>query len=312
MGRPKKQSRRKKIRKIYSPAVWPTWIFVGFAWLAARLPISWIFSIGRGLGSIMYRFATSRRIITETNIAACFPQLSTEQQQQMTKRVLQQVSIGALELTIPWLNPKRDLSDRFTITGKEHFDAALAQGKGVILVGAHFAVIDIISQPLSACGPIGVMYRYNKNPVWEWLQLRGREQYFDAVIERNDTRQMLRCIRQGKAIWYAADQDYGRKHSVFAPFFGIQAATISATSRIARLNNSPVLILRQTRNNETQTWDITFSPVLENFPTDDDEVNARRMNLLLEEQIALNPDQYLWLHKRFKTRPEGEPPFYPL
>ena len=154
------------------------------------------------------------------------------------------------------------------------------------------------------------MYRFNKNPVWEWLQVSGRARYFDGVVEREDTRQVLKRLKQGRVIWYAADQDYGPRHSVFAPFFGIYAATIVATARFARLNDSPVLILRQWRDADTMTWHLDFSPVIENFPSGDDQADATRLNALLEERIRLAPDQYLWLHKRFKTRPDDEGDFY--
>ena len=284
---------------------------MGFAWLITRLPISWIFAIGRGIGNLLYRVARPRRLVTETNIARCFPELSAAEQTDMVRRIFQQVSIGTLELMIPWLNPKRDLSARISVHGREHLEAAEAQGRGVILVGAHYAVMDVISQELAACGGIDVMYRFNKNSVWEWLQVSGRSRYFDGVIEREDTRLTVRRLKKGRVIWYAADQDYGLKHSEFAPFFGVQAATIVATSRFARMNNSPVLLLRQTRDNANQRWDLTFSPVIENFPSDDDAADAVRMNALLEAEIRHFPDQYLWLHKRFKTRPPGEQPFYP-
>ncbi len=306
-----RQRPRKPIRKIYAPSVWPTWILVGLAWLVARLPVAWVFALGKFTGNLMYRIARPRRLVTQTNIARCFPELSAEEQDTMAREVFRQVSIGALELMIPWLNPGKDLSARFTISGREHLDAAIAQGRGVILVGGHYAVMDVISAPLAACGEIDLMYRFNKNPVWEWLQVSGRKRYFEHVIEREDIRQIMRRLKQGRVIWYAADQDYGRKHSVFAPFFGVQAATIVATSRFARLNNSPVLLLRQTRDTENRRWQLTFSPIVEDFPSGDDETDAQRMNALLEAEIRHHPEQYLWLHKRFKTRPEGEPAFYP-
>ena len=302
---------RKPIPKIYSPVVWPTWLIVGLAWLITRLPLNWVFALGRGLGRLMYRFGHARRSVTEINIAHCFPERSPAEQQQLVRDTFESVGIGAVELMIPWLNPSRDLSEHFTVSGREHLDAALAEGRGVVLVGGHFAVMDVICQPLSDIGNIDVMYRFNKNPVWEWLQVTGRKRYFDGVIERDDTRQTLRRLKKGRAIWYAADQDYGKKHSVFAPFFGVQAATIVATSRFARLNKSPVLMLSQTRDAEQQRWHIRFSPVLENFPSGDDQADAERMNKMLEAEIRLHPEQYLWLHKRFKTRPEGEASFYP-
>ena len=273
--------------------------------------MSWIFQLGRTLGDLTYRLGTSRRIIAQTNIAACFPELSDQERKDLVRRSFRSLGIGAIELMIPWLNPQRDLSDRFDVHGTEHLQQALDSGRGVVLLGGHFAAMDIISQPLKRLGQIDVMYRFNKNPAWEWLQVNGRRRYFDGVIERHDTRQTLKRLKQGRAIWYAADQDYGRKHSVFAPFFGTEAATIVATSRFARLNNSPVLFMRQSRNEQRMRWEIHFSPILEDFPSGDDGADAQRLNSLLEEQIRLQPEQYLWLHKRFKTRPEGTQPFYP-
>ncbi len=302
---------RKPIPKIYAPSIWPTWMLIGVAWVIARLPLAWIFTLGAGFGRLTYRFGRSRRMITATNIARCFPELTPAEQQTLVKQVFESVGIGALELMMPWLNPKRDLTARFDVSGKEHLDAAVALGRGVVLVGGHYAVMDVISQPIGDLGYVDVMYRFNKNPAWEWLQVQGRKRFFDGVIEREDTRQTLRRLKRGRVIWYAADQDYGRKHSVFAPFFGIPAATIVATSRFARLNNSPVLLMRQTRDRKNRRWQIHFSPVIENFPSGDDAADAKRMNNLLEEQIRLHPEQYLWLHKRFKTRPPGEPAFYP-
>ncbi len=301
--------RRKKIRHIYSPMVWPTWVLVGIAWLITRLPWGAIRNLGEITGKLLYRVAGSRRHVTDTNLQLCFPELPESERREMAKRVFQEVSIGALELMVPWLNPGRDLSDRFTFVGSEHLYEAQAQGRGVVLIGAHYATMDVISPALATFGFIDVMYRFNKNPVWEWLQVSGRKRFFDGVVEREDTRQTLRRLKQGRVIWYAPDQDYGPKHSVFAPFFGVPAATIIATQRFARLNQSPVLMIRQTRNPD-MTWTLTFSPVLEDFPSGDDQADAERMNRLLEEQIRHHPEQYLWLHKRFKTRPEGESSVY--
>lgn len=308
----RRRSRRPKKPKapIYSPQMWPSWVLVALAWLVTRLPLSAIFALGAGTGRAMYALNTSRKRITERNLRICFPEKTDAEIAALTREVLINVSIGALELMIPWLNPSRSLAHRFDIRGLSHLQDAVAEGHGVILIGAHFAVMDVISEPLSQCGPIDVMYRYNKNPVWERLQVNGRKRYFDGVIERQDTRQVLKRLRQGRVIWYAPDQDYGAKHSVFAPFFGVPTATIVATSRFARLNHSPVLMLTQRRNRQQKCWQIEFSPVIENFPSDDDLIDATRMNELLEIEIRKDPSQYLWLHKRFKTRPPGEPSLY--
>ena len=286
-------------------------MLIGCAWLIARLPLSTIESLGTRLGHLTWRLAKSRRLITETNIAKCFPQLDADAQQQMVRDSFAELGVGSLDLMIPWLNPKRDLRDRMQVIGLEHLEAAHAEGRGVVVVGAHYAVIDVISQPLSDIGFMDVMYRANKNEVWEWLQVTGRQRYFDGVIERKDMRQILRCLKKGRAIWYAADQDYGRKHSVFAEFFGNTAATITATSRLAKVNNSPVVLMRQSRS-PGMRWQIQFYPAVDNFPTEDEVADATRMNALLEDLIRLHPAQYLWQHKRFKTRPlDEDTPFYP-
>ena len=311
--RPPQRPPRKRTKYVRPPHPirdLPSWAVVGLAWLIARLPIRGIYQLGRGLGTVAHRVMRDRRHVTQTNIRLCFPELRESAQHELARAAFQQVAVGALEIMIPWLNPKRNLLQRTEISGRQYLNAAIAEGRGVILLGAHFSTLDVVSQALSSCGPIDVIYRYNKNPVWEWLQQTGRRRYFNGVIERNDARNIVRCLRQGRVIWYAADQDYGPRHSVFAPFFNVPAATIVATMRLARLTGSPVLLMRQYRDNQRHRWHIDFQPHLKDFPTGDDHADAAYLNRLLEAAIRKHPAQYLWLHKRFKTRPGGESSLY--
>ncbi len=303
---------RKKIHAygLRSPRAWPTWIAVGFGWLVARLPVAALFALGRGIGVLGYHLAGSRRHAATVNINLCFPQLSEAERAAMVRATFQHTALGALEAMLPWLNPGRDLSPHIDVTGAEHYKAAQAEGRGVLVLAAHFTTMDVISQPLARLGTFDVMYRFNKNPVWEWLQVSGRQHYFDGVVERQDTRQVLKRLKAGRSIWYAADQDYGAKHSVFAPFFGVPAATITATSRFARLNRSPVVLMTTHRDLRARRWRIEFHPALRDFPTGDDVADATAINALLEAHIRRQPEQYLWVHKRFKTRPPGEAPVY--
>jgi KDO2-lipid IV(A) lauroyltransferase len=284
------------------------------AWLIGRLPSRWISAIGQFLGRAAYSLSgisrASRRHITDINIRLCFPELSAAEQQALARDSFVHTVIGALEITQPWLNPHRDLRPRTQVYGLEHLQAAEATGRGVLLVGGHFSAIDIVSQGLSAVVDIDVIYRRNRNPVWEWLQVRGRRRYFGAVIEREDTRAIYRRLRSGRIIWYAADQDYGARHSVFAPFFGIEAATISATSRLAAFNQSPVVFVSNYRDLATDTWSIHFSPALENYPSGDAIADATRINQVIEAAVRRHPEQYLWMHRRFKTRPPGADRLY--
>ena len=289
---------------------WPKWFLVGCLWIVARLPMGAVFAVGRVIGFLGYHLAKSRRHITEVNIAKCFPELSAQQQKALVRENFVHTGIGAVEIALPWLNPTRDLADRFKIEGVEHLNAAHELGNGIVLVGAHYTTIDITSQPLGAFGFVDVMYRQNKNPVWESLQFNGRKAFFDGVVERSDMRQILKRLKQGRTMWYAADQDYGIKHSVFAPFFGIDTATITVTYRLASKNKSAVLMLHQFRDLKRKTWTLKFTPMLENFPSGDDLADATRLNAMLEAEVKLVPAQYLWMHRRFKTRPTGEASFY--
>ncbi len=290
--------------------LWPAWLAVAFGWLIARLPLGALLWLGRGVGSSVHAFGGSRKRITEKNAELCFPELSTAERAEFVRGVFRHMGVGIVETAAAWLNPQRNLDDRFTVTGLEHLQAAVAEQRGVVLLGGHFAVLDIIAGTLARNASVVPIYRRNKNPVWEWLQLSGRGAHFSEIIERSDTRAILRALKQNKVIWYAADQDYGRKHSVFAPFFGVQAASITGTARFARLRNSPVLLMSHFRDLETGSYELRFSEPLSGYPSDDDVADATRINALIEAEVRLHPRQYLWVHRRFKTRPEGEAPFY--
>lgn len=289
-----------------SPRVWPTWCLVGVGWLIARLPWAALFPLGRQFGRLALRLGGARRHITETNLRLCFPELDSAERKAMVQRVFEAVALGTLELCVAWLNPKRGQRHPVRVEGAEHFHGALAEGRGVVLLGAHFAVMEIIAAPLVNLGPVDVMYRKNRNPVWEWVQVRGRRHYFHGVLERKALRPTLRALQAGRALWYAADQDYGPRHSVFAPFFGVSAATITATTQLARHSGSPVLMMSQHRNDADRTWTLRFEPPLSNFPSGDELQDAVRVNQAIEAAVRRRPEQYLWLHRRFKTRPPGE------
>jgi len=301
-------------RSRYAPRYWPTWMLVGAGWLASRLPTDALLAAGRGLGRALYAASgltgAARRHITDTNIALCFPDATPEERVRLARESFVHTTVGVLETALAWLNPERDVSARTRLEGVEHLEAAAAAGRGVLLVGGHFSALDIIAQRVSREVDLDVMYRGNRNPVWEWLQVRGRSRAFGAVIERRNVRRALARLAAGRILWYAPDQDYGPRRSVFAPFFGIPAATITATARLAKLNGSAVVFMSTTRHPESGTWSARFSPALEDFPSGDKLTDAERINGLIEAAVRAHPEQYLWMHRRFKTRPPGEAPVY--
>jgi len=307
---PKKKRRRDKIRlKIYDIRVWPTWLLVALAWLIARLPLVLIARLAQLLAAITYRFARDRREITRTNLALCFPDMEEDARERLARDSFTHTAMGLLESTTVWLNPGKDLASRTRVHDLARLDACRQEGRGVILLGGHFSALDVMGPGLKALD-LDVIYRENKNPVWEWLQVRGRSRYFGAVIERSDARTILRRLKQGRVIWYAADQDYGRKRSVFAPFFGISTASITATAKLAAITGAPVLLGSNFRNLDTLTWEAWVEEPLPGFPIGDDVADATAINQAIEAAIHRHPEQYLWMHRRFKTRPEGEPSFY--
>jgi len=279
--------------------------------LIAILPFRVQMACGSLLGWFMYHFLPARRVYATINLELCFPELSGTQRKRMLKDHFDSLGKGMIETAVAWWTPASRLQKLHSVKGLEHFDAALEKGNGVILLGAHFTTLEIGVRLLALHRPYRAMYREHNNPLFDTVMRQRRESYLEATHERRDVRGTLRSLKDNKAIWYAADQDYGRKHSVFAPFFGVPAALITATARLAKLSNAPVVPFFQTRRADGSGYDLHLLPALENFPSDDDVADASAINHVIEEEIRTQPAQYLWVHRRFKTRPEGMQRPYP-
>jgi KDO2-lipid IV(A) lauroyltransferase len=289
------------------PRHWPTWVGVAVVFVIAWLPWSLRMAIGNLLGRLTYLLATERRYITRINIERCFPELSPSAQHQLLVRTFVENGIGLIETTTSWMRPPEHFKDLLVVTGQEHMDAAIAQGRGVLMLGAHYSTLDFCANLLGLICPFGVTFRPHGNPLFDAFMLRGRLRNCNGVFDRRDIRGAFRHLKQGKILWYAPDQDYGPEQAVFAPFFGRTAATITATTRFAAINNSPVILVRHHRLSEKRKYVIEFIPVTPPFPTGDDVADATRINKMIETAIRMDPAQYLWMHKRFKTQPHGKP-----
>lgn len=294
------------------PRYWLLWFGLAILWLLTQLPYVILLRLGRGLGVLMRLGAASRRHIVSRNIELCFPQLSTAEREQLVRENFASMGIAFFEMAMSWWWPKKRLSRLLQVQGLEHLQAAQAQGQGIILMAIHFTTLEIGAALLGQRHTIDGMYRAHKNPVFDYVQRRGRERHnADAkAIEREDVRGMLKVLRQGRAIWYAPDQDYGPKQSLFVPLFGIPAATVTATSKFAKLGRAQVIPMTQTRLANGKGYLIKIEPPLQSFPGDSDEHDCLRINQWVERAISAQPEQYLWAHRRFKTRPEGEAKLY--
>ena len=293
------------------PGYWPLWMGLGLMWLTAHLPYRLQMGLGSLLGWFMYRFLPERRVYASINLKLCFPEFSDTQRQQLLKEHFTSLGKGMIETAIAWWTPANRLQKLHRVEGLEHFDAALEKGKGVILLGAHFTTLEIGVHLLALHRPFRAMYREHNNPLFDAIMRKRRESYLEHTHERRDVRGTMRSLKQNKVLWYAPDQDYGRKHSVFAPFFGVPAALITATSRMSKLSGAEVVPFFQTRREDGSGYDLKLLPALENFPSDDDVADATAINHVIEEEIRLQPAQYLWVHRRFKTQPEGMKRPYP-
>lgn len=295
---------------LWSPRYWPVHAGMALGWLAARLPFPVQMALGRVLGRLAYWLMPGRRRVARTNLGLCFPELDTDARRSLLREHFRSLGIGVIETAMSWWTPTRKLRRLARIEGLEHLHAALDAGRGVILLSAHFTTLEIGGSLLSLHAPFHVLYRRHKNAAFEAVMQRARERHFEKAIPRDDMRGMLRSLKANMPVWYAPDQNYGAEHSVFVSFFGIPAATITATARLARISGARVVPFFQERLPGSKGYRLRLYPALENFPTDDETADTQRVNDLIEAEIRRMPAQYLWAHRRFKTRPPGAAPVY--
>ncbi|UCH39111.1 MAG: lipid A biosynthesis lauroyl acyltransferase, partial [Gammaproteobacteria bacterium] len=197
------------------------------------------------------------------------------------------------------------------IEGREHLDAVLDSGRGAILLTGHFTSLEIGARLLALYVPVQVMYRTQRNELFDSYLYSKRSSYFVNTVSRKNTRQLIKGIKSGIPTWYAPDQDFRRERNVFAPFMGIATATISASSRLAQSSGAAMLPYYPERKNDGTGYILRIDPPLPDFPSGDDLEDATRINQSIEKYARMQPENYMWTHPRFKTRPPGEAPFYP-
>ncbi len=291
------------------PRYWLIWAGYLILQVIVRLPHRLRLAVGARLGDLAFHVASRRRRIVEDNIDLCFPELDARERSSLVRESFRSGGISIIETAIAWLIG-RAVEDRATLEGIEHLRAAEAKGKGVILLGTHMNTLDLAGTVLSQEVTLDVMYKANRNPLLEHIMTSGRARLYPTPIERRDIRQVIRNVKAGHIVWYGPDQDYGAKNAVFAPFFGVQAATTTALSRIARITGAPVVPFSHFRLDGGQHYRVVLFKALDDFPSGSDEQDACAINDFVESCVRAHPDQYWWFHRRFKTRPPGEPGLY--
>ncbi|MDA3914100.1 LpxL/LpxP family Kdo(2)-lipid IV(A) lauroyl/palmitoleoyl acyltransferase [Oleiagrimonas sp.] len=297
-------------RTLLRPALWPSWIGLGCVWLVARLPYRVLLGLGGALGRLIRHIPSARRHIAERNIALCFPELDIRAQRRLVDDHLHDLGYMMAEFALGWMGSDAAIERiPMDIQGLHHLEQARAQGRGVLLVGGHFSHLELCARLVSQQIRIAGMYRRMNSEVFEWAVLRARLDYADAMFDKDDLRGTVRYLKRGGTMWYAPDQDMRSKDSVFVPFFGVPAATITATHHLARLSGALVIPFFH-RRLPGGGYAICLDPPLEDFPGADVTADTARVNTAIERMVRAAPEQYLWVHKRFKTRLPGEPPAY--
>jgi KDO2-lipid IV(A) lauroyltransferase len=294
-----------------TPRYWPTWIGLLALRLLGFLPLPVLSALGAVLGELLYIALPRRRHITAVNLRACFPERTRGARRRLARAHFRSMAAATMTIPLVWWGSAARLDRLVQLRGEEHFKQAQAGGRPVLLLSAHFVGIEMGGVTLSRHYPVLDMYKRPRNELIHYFLRRRRRRFGGRLVERREgIKPVIRAIQQGVVFLYLTDQDQGLKGAVFAPFFGIQTATVAGLSRIAALTNAVAVPCFMRVLPWGRGYEVIFLPALENYPTDDEVADTARMNRIIEDAVRGMPEQYFWSHRRFKTRPVGEAPFY--
>jgi Kdo2-lipid IVA lauroyltransferase/acyltransferase len=296
--------------RLYGPRYWLTWFGLGVIRLAAALPYPAMLVAGRALGAFARRLPLPYLRVARRNMALCLPQWTAAQREALLNRHFAALGIGVLESALTWWGSDEALRSRSQVEGMEHLEAAINAGKGVILLTAHFTTLQIGARILNARYPINVLYRPTKNELIAAVSGASFARSARRAIRRDDVRAMISALRRNEVVWYAADQSYRNKGAQMVPFFGHPAATNVFTSRLAEMTGAAVLYYETQRLPATQGWRAVIHPPYAGFPSADAIADTLRYHASIEDQVLRMPEQYWWIHKRFKGLSADYPQYY--
>lgn len=291
-----------------SPSLWPTWAGVWLFRQLCRLPWHVQVRLGKFAGRLIFHLIRVRRHIVAVNLKLCFPEMSHAERRALALAHYEAMGVGIFETGMAWWGPDDKLPP-FEIVGRENLEAAAAGGRGVLLLTAHFTTLEMCGRYFVDNIPMGGLYREPDNRVIALQMYKNRVAKLKPAIPMDDLRGLLRGLRDGYTIWYAPDQGKTSKFASVLPFFGVPALTNTATTRIAKMTGAAVVPYFGFRLADG-SYRLEILPALENFPTDDADADAIRINQLIEDNIRKAPEQYFWMHRRFKRRGKGLPNVY--
>ncbi len=299
------------MKPLYHPRYWPSWALVWLAKALGMLPLPLLWCLGTVSGHLAYYLVVSRRRIARRNIELCFPELSTREVTRLTHRHFAALGVALFSIGISWVASKQRMKRLIHYRNREIYEQTVADHRNIILLAPHFLGLELGGMCFSLECPGVSMYQKIHDPVVDRQVYQGRCRYGGIMIERKTSlKTLVRLLRQGLTFYYLPDQNPGRRRGIFVPFFGIQTATYPTLSHFAKLANAVVIPCFSRFLPYGQGVEMVFMPPLEPFPTDDPVADATLMNHRIEEGIRLMPEHYFWVHRRFKTRPAGEPSLY--
>ncbi|MFQ5934937.1 MAG: lysophospholipid acyltransferase family protein [Acidiferrobacterales bacterium] len=308
---PRRTTKRRHFPVLLHPRHWPSWAGIAVMRVISLLPLPVLWAGGVVVGELLYYLIRSRRQVVAINIGICFPQLSQREQQRLVRKHFHAFGQTVLDTGIAWWGRPARLRRLVRITGREHVDPVLAQGRNLILLIPHFVALEICGMRISLEGQGCAMFRHVKDPVLDGVMQKARTRFGLKLVPHNaPMTALVRQLRDGAPLFYLPDQDPHRRSREFVPFFGIKTATFTSLSRLAAMTNAVVapLICRQLPRGAG--YEVIVKPPLKDFPTADPVEDAAHMNREIEKEVRQTPAQYFWMHKRFKTRPPGEPKIY--
>jgi KDO2-lipid IV(A) lauroyltransferase len=301
---------RKPLYRYLSPATWPTWIGMGLLRVVCWLPHSAALAVGRLLGKLAHAVGGKRRAIVRRNIELCFPDQDEQQHKQLTRQHFEALGMSMIEMGLGRWASDEHLTSITTIEGVNYILDAINAGKGVILLSAHFTTLEISGRVLKLnIPPFDAVYRKNRDEFTTEMLRSGRERSAATTIEKRDIKKMVRSLREGRVVWYAPDQSYNRKGAEVINFFGVPSMHTTATSTLARLGDAVVVPFFPSRSADGR-YHLEILPPFEDFPSGDPVADTYRYVEVLEQEILKFPEQYFWVHRKFKNLPDGYPDYY--
>ena len=285
---------------------------IALFWLLHWLPLPVLARFGEGLGMVLYILAAPRRHIVATNLRLCFPDMDQKTRNKLARAHFRVLGRSMLEHGLSWWASPERLKRLIQLKGVERLEHFMETRQPVILLVPHFVGLDIAGTRLSLLGDFVSMYARQKNKVLDYWLYYGRRRFNDQLLlsRQDGIRSTVKAMKSGRPFFYLPDMDYGAEDAIFVPFFGVQAATITGLSRLARLAGAIVMPCTTRLLPKGKGYVVEIGEPWENFPTKDVDADTLRMNQWIEQAVRTMPEQYYWVHRRFKTRPAGEPKRY--